>query len=271
MSEDRLLKELGHLARREEEAERARLDERWDRLAAGTLTPEEEAELRALAESSVEAREAYEAFSPLGADFQARVIGAITPELPREPSRKPRSRLLPYRRDPGRLELWLGAAAAVAAVLVLLVRGLLAPPPLPTYTVALSGGAQAFRGEPVPPTDLPLFVPGSLLTLDVRPEQPVEGPVEVLGFAAPASGTGEILHLPEDRFELAGANARFRGTLGREVQLPPGRWRIWIVVGRPGKIPARSELHDMLRARMTRHAGWQAVSTDLRVEAQAPP
>lgn len=271
MSEDRLLKELGHLARREEEAERARLDERWDRLEAGTLTPEEEAELRALAESSVEAREAYEAFSPLGADFQARVIGAITPELPREPSRKPRSRLLPYRRDPGRLELWLGAAAAVAAVLLILVRWLLAPPPLPVYTVALSGGAQTYRGEPVPPSGPPLFVPGSLLTLDVRPEQPVEGPVEVRALAAPLAGAGEILPLPEDLVEVAGGNARFRGTLGREIQLRPGTWRIWIVAGRPGKIPKESALRDALRAGETRHAGWQAVSTDLRVEAQAPP
>lgn len=31
MSEDRLLRELGHLAREEEGAEKALLDERWDR------------------------------------------------------------------------------------------------------------------------------------------------------------------------------------------------------------------------------------------------
>jgi RNA polymerase sigma factor (sigma-70 family) len=52
-------------------------DERWDRLAAGTLSAEEEEELRALADSSPEAREAYKAFKPLGADFQARVVSAI--------------------------------------------------------------------------------------------------------------------------------------------------------------------------------------------------
>jgi RNA polymerase sigma-70 factor (ECF subfamily) len=46
-------------------------------LAAGTLTAEEDAELRALAVSSPEAREAYEAFRPLGATFQARVVSAI--------------------------------------------------------------------------------------------------------------------------------------------------------------------------------------------------
>jgi RNA polymerase sigma-70 factor (ECF subfamily) len=79
MNNDSILSELGALARREREAE-SPLDERWDRLAAGTLTAEEDAELRALAASSAEAREAYEAFRPLGADFQARVVRAINAE-----------------------------------------------------------------------------------------------------------------------------------------------------------------------------------------------
>src|SRR5215218_2805744 len=92
MSEDRLLRELGHRAREEEEAAKARFNERWDRLAAGTLTAEEEAELLALAETFPEDREAYEAFRPLGADFQARVVEAATAELP-----KPKSTLLPFR------------------------------------------------------------------------------------------------------------------------------------------------------------------------------
>src|SRR5215218_8487003 len=77
MSEDRLLRELGHLAKEEEGAEKARLDERWDRLAAGTLTADEEAELRALAETSPEAGDAWEAFRPLGPEFQARVVEKI--------------------------------------------------------------------------------------------------------------------------------------------------------------------------------------------------
>ena len=81
MSEDRLLRDLGHLAKEEEGAEKSRLDERWDRLAAGTLTAEEEAELLALAETSPEAREAWEAFRPLGPEFQARVVEKIAAEL----------------------------------------------------------------------------------------------------------------------------------------------------------------------------------------------
>jgi RNA polymerase sigma factor (sigma-70 family) len=79
MNKDSILSELGALARQEGEGE-SPLDERWDRLAAGTLTAEEDAELRALATSSPEAREAYEAFRPLGAAFQARVVSAINAE-----------------------------------------------------------------------------------------------------------------------------------------------------------------------------------------------
>ena len=49
MSEDELLRNLGHVAREQAGRERLFLDERWDRLAAGTLSAEEDAELRRLA------------------------------------------------------------------------------------------------------------------------------------------------------------------------------------------------------------------------------
>ena len=75
--DDDLLRKLGEMARDEAESERARWDERWDRLAAGTLGAEEEAELRRLAVASPEAGEAYEAFRPLGAEFHAAVAAAI--------------------------------------------------------------------------------------------------------------------------------------------------------------------------------------------------
>src|SRR5947209_19726504 len=99
---DRLLRELGDLARSETEAEQDRFDERWDRLAAGTLTAEEDAELKALAESSPEAREAYEVFRPLGGDFQALVVGKINAERASE------ARVLLFRRVIRRPEVWTG-------------------------------------------------------------------------------------------------------------------------------------------------------------------
>ncbi len=115
MNDDRLLSELGALARQQQEAERDRLDERWDRLAAGTLTPGEEEELKALAAASDEARETYEAFRPLGADFQARVVDAIQAErapAPQAGTQEP-SPVPPFWRVIRRAEVWVGLAAAV--------------------------------------------------------------------------------------------------------------------------------------------------------------
>jgi len=280
MTEDELLKELGDLARREQEAELAFLDERWDRLAAGTLSAEEDAELRALAASSPAIRETYEAFRPLGAAFQARVTAATTAELARGPApgpeedapqpepQKPGARVLPFRGVPRSLT-WLGSVAAAAAVLFFFLHSPAAP--LPVYTAALDGGARAMRGgEPVPAKGLPVFVPGSLLTLRAQPPKTVEGPVEARVFFGPLAGDGDLHPLGTPTIAKSGA-VRFQGTLGQEIQLPSGTWRIWIVVGRPGKLPSVAELAAALSTGQTRRDGWQALSADLRVDDRAPP
>jgi hypothetical protein len=268
MTDDRLLRELGDLAREQGEAERARWDERWDRLAAGTLTPEEEAELKALAEASPEAREAYEAFRPLGAGFQARVVEAINAERAGE---APPPRVLPFRRAIRRAEVWLGSAAAVAASLFFLLRGP-ALPPLPVYTAELAGGAQTYRGREAAPNGPQVFVPGSPLTLTVTPETAVQGGVEARAFLSPLAGKGDLQAWePAPPLESTEQGAvRLQGTVGQEIRLSPGDWRVWIVVGRKGGIPSLERLRAELRAGRTRGAGWRAVSTDLRVARASP-
>jgi hypothetical protein len=260
MNEDRLLHELARLERAEDETGRDRLDERWDRLAAGTLTAEEEAELRALAETSPEAREAYEAFRPLGAAFQARVVDALAAE-----TRTPGSRVLLFRRNSIRLGAGLAAAAAVAAALLIFLRGPSSQPPMPVYTAELTGGTKAFRGEEGPSKGPQVFVPGSLLTITASPEQNVK-PVEARSFFVRGR---ELVSLKPEVADVTGA-VRLRGTLGTEIRLSPGDWRAWIVVGRPGGIPPMNELLKELRAGRTRHRSWQAVSQDLRVEGSPP-
>jgi len=271
MKEDRLLNELGDLARQADEAEKAHFDERWDRLAAGTLSPEEDAELRALASASPDFRETYEAFRPLGPDFQARMVAAATAELaPRPAPEQTRPRLLPFRPAAARVEVWLGAAASIAAVLFLFLHSPNAP--LPVYKADLISGVQSQRGEPALPESLPVFVPGSLLTVNVRPLKPVEGPVEARGFVSPPHRNEDLSPLePAPRFDIGdNGSVRLSGTLGREIQLPPGDWTIWIVVGRPGKIPSTEELAGRLTA-IKAHSDWQAVPADLRVDDRAPP
>jgi len=74
MSDESLLRDMARVAREQEAEEGPWLDERWERLFAGDLPPEEEAALAALAVGSEEALETFEAFRPLGPDFAARAV-----------------------------------------------------------------------------------------------------------------------------------------------------------------------------------------------------
>lgn len=230
--------------------------------AAGTLSVEENAELRALAETSPEAREAYEAFRPLGAEFQARVVGALANEIgqPEPKPEKQRFRLLPFRPAHVRFARWVTAAGTVAAGLFLLMRN---PAPLPLYTAEASGGVKAFRGE-TDPEETQVFIPGSRLTLVVRPKEPVTGSVEARAFLV----HGDEWVAWEPAIDVSEGFLRLAGRLG---EVHPGDWKIWAVVGRPGKLPSLSELQTEVRAGRTRHAEWQAVFDDLHVLERPPP
>ncbi|MFL6260503.1 MAG: hypothetical protein ACJ76Y_12385 [Thermoanaerobaculia bacterium] len=253
MNKDQLLGELGDLARREGEAGQARLDERWDRLAAGTLTAEEEAELKALAASSPEAQEAYEAFRPLGADFQAGVVAKISQEL--------RPRVLFFRRVIRRAEVWVGLAAAVAAGVFFFLRPPAALPPLPSYELASLEVPSEYRGP-----ESGTATPGSPVTLKVRPQTAVTGKVEAHGFLS-CGGGGDLRPWPLKPLNVTEKGIMtLQGTLGKDIQ-PGSSCKIWIVAARRGKAP--DDLQAELRARRKGNADWQAVSTQLDV--RLPP
>jgi len=279
MNEDRLLGELGDLARQEGEAGKARFDERWDRLAAGTLTAEEEAELKALADSSPEMREAYEAFRPLGADFQARVVSAINAERTADAPQPapPEPRPLPFPSVFRRIEVWVGGAAAVAAgaaVVFFLYR-----PALPLssgYEASLDGGFKTDRGGETAPSDTPrVFGPGSLFTLNVSPKQPLKDPGEVRTSVYLSSNAGreDLSPLrPEPHFRIAETGSvSLEATMGKEIRIPPGDWILWTVVARPGRIPKASEVQTHLRAKRYQHGSWHAVCAALRAEDNPQP
>ena len=272
MSDNPWLRELARVNREIEAEERSRLDERWDRLSAGELSPEEEAELRALAEGSEEAHEAYEAFRPLGPEFQARVAGAVAAELkkpaaPAGSGEEPPARLLPFRRSAWRG--WTAAVAAAAAVLFLLLRTP-ASSPLPLYTAELSGGTRGSRGAAEPAAGVPIFGPGDRLTLKAIPQQAAAGPVAATALLARGADLAPWDPPPPLAVAASGA-VLLDGTVGREVRLPPGSWRIWLVVGPRGRLPAADEIAADLRAGRTRRAGWQAVPVDLRIADRAAP
>lgn len=276
MTDDEIwLRELARVAKDEQQAEETRLDERWDRLSAGELSAEEEAALRALAESSEDAREAYEAFRPLGPDFQARVVQALrdqraaasetaplAPDGPAEPS----ARVLQFRRRVRRLSGWLAAAAPIAAVLLLMLRGPGALPPLPDYQPHPSGGVQAMRGAP---DDLGTLVPGSSFDLVLTPQTAVSGEVGVRCFLArDARGAGlRPWPVPEAAIQKRpGGAVKIHGTVGREIVIPPGDWTLWAVVGRPRRLPDAAALRAHLTQGRARAPDWEALKIALKAE-----
>jgi len=269
MTDDRLLRDLGALAREQGEAERARWDERWDRLAAGTLTPEEEAELKALAEASPEAWEAYEAFRPLGADFQAGVVAKINAK---------RSRVLFFRRVVRRAEVWVGLAAAVAAGVFF--RVWLFPPPAALssgYEASLEGGFKANRGgETVPLSEKRVYTPGSPFILEVSPKQPLDHPGKVKARAFLSSSTGREDLRPLDGLEsklepVETGSVRLKDvTMGEDIKVEPGDWIFWTAVARDS-LPDVREIQTRLRASRPRNDSWQAICEALQKEEKPPP
>jgi hypothetical protein len=248
MNEDRLLRELGHLAREEEGAEKARLDERWDRLAAGTLTAEEEAELLALAETSDEAREAYEAFRPLGPEFQARVVERIAKER--------LGRVLPFR-PALRIGGWLTAAAAAAAIAVVLIGP---SAPLPGYQISVSGGASEMRGEQ---EETVRFAPGDRYEVILRPDTAVTE-AESLEARCFLVRDGEQRHVEVQSHSEPSGVVKLNGSIPSDLQM--GTWTLWAVVGRPGELPDAAELQkDEVRQR-----SWVAVAKDIRIQLRGP-
>jgi hypothetical protein len=264
MSDDHWQRELAQVNRDQQEEERRRLDERWDRLSHGELSADEEAELRALAETSEEAHEAYEAFRPLGPDFQASVVRAIQTQglAPKtEPASTERpAKLLPFRRR----FVWSAVAAVAAAACVVV---LLRPPaPLPGYSSPkVSRGVSAFRGEDSEST---VLAPGDRFQVIVRPETAVSrgSRLEALCFLA----RGGDLRVVDIESEIdPGGSVKMNGSLERDI--PPGTWTLWAVVGRRGKLPDPADLVLLSAGARARERDWVAVEKMILIQRPRAP
>jgi hypothetical protein len=266
MNDDRFLRDLARAAREEREREVDHLDERWDRLAAGTLSAEEEAELRALAATSEEARLAYEAFRPLGPQFEGRVVEAIQEQAEAEAvaarEAPPPARVLPFRRWSG----WLAGAVA-AGLAACLALFLAAPEPLPLYSrLAVAGGDQPMRGAANGPATVRVLHPGSALEVTLSPPTQVSGRVEARWFVV----RGTEVHELGGRVEISSTgSAHFVGTLGEDLEIGSGEWALWCVVGRPRKLPDPKVLSADSAADSLHGSGWTArrAKVPLQIEA----
>jgi hypothetical protein len=285
--DDRLLRDLASLAREEEAHDRELLDDRWDRLAAGELSPEEGARLAAEAEGSEEARLAYESFRPLGATFQSRVAAQVLAEqgkakgglarsqVPFPPARATR----PKRAEPSlpRRTLWrwgwrgLVAAAALAGAVV--VGPQLFVPPFPAYELALLPEGEATeRSLEAAPDEAPaLFHPGTAFEVAVRPLVPIDDLHGTLEVRCLLQDGARVRSWPAcaERAEIAPTRAvRIAGTLGEDLSLEPGTWTLWVVLGRQGKIADFEHRPALLNGSSVAKRDWIAlrVPRTLRME-----
>jgi hypothetical protein len=266
-NDEELMKALGRTARAE-----PALDERWDKLAAGTLTDAEREALLEEAARSDAAAEAYEAFRPLGAEFQARIVHRLLGETSRSSQRaagEPASRgaravaaapasggaqspeaaakVIPFRRRATRV-VAVPLALAASLLLAVGVFTFMRPgtvPALPGYGLTLEGQVTLMRGEAPPPAAAP-FAQGNHFRLVLTPATRVEGEVVARGYVF-RDGEPAPFVAPAPRISDDGA-VLIEGEVGHDVQLPQGNARLLVVVGREAKLPDPRALAEQLGA-----------------------
>jgi len=270
--EDPLLRELAAWARDRAEVEREQLDERWDRLAAGSLSPEEQAELRADAEGSASGAAALSAFQPLGPEAEARIVAQIRAQRTAErlnaaaapvvasPPAARAGNVLPFRP---RVAAWSGGLGLAAAAVLVAV--LLLPGPLPTYVAELNGGDKTARsGTEAKGTRT--FSPGARFELVLRPAEAVKGKV-ALRCLLIAAGGGPTRPFPAcDKPQHSDdGSLRVIGTVGSQIEYLPGKWTLWAILARPGQLPKDPSVTDVVKPITGK--GWIGIPQRIRFAA----
>jgi hypothetical protein len=268
MNDDRWLQEMAQMNRDRDAEERSRLDERWDRLSAGELSAEEEAELRALAATSEDARDAYEAFKPLGAEFQARIVRAIQSQAPApaaETAQVPRAKVLPFRRR-ARLAGWSASVAAAAAAVLVFFLGPAAS--FPNYSLYLTA-ISSTRGEPLAPGKVKVFAPGDRIPVKLEPPTATSHlwPWDAECFLSGGDGTVRL----EDFDEAISAKgvATMKCAIRGDQSL--GRRTLWAVVGRLGKLPDPADLRASSTLGPVRGRDWVALGEEILIQPRPVP
>ena len=267
---DPWIRELADVNREKQAEEHSRLDERWDRMSSGDLSPEEEAELLALAESSEEGREAYEAFRPLGPEFHANVAKTLrerglVPEAGGAPIEEP-AKPLPFRKRISRpLVGWSSVAAAVAAILLVMV--LRPPAPLPDYADLDVSGVSSFRGER-PEEAVPTLVPGRSFEVTLSPLTAVSDSKRLDARCFLSQGR-DLRRLEVKRnIDLSGS-VKMTALIDHDVR--PGTWTLWAVVGRRDAMPDPDDLRRLLVKDQVRQRDWVAVPQKVKIQPRDLP
>jgi hypothetical protein len=227
MSDHRTAQILGdHVALTSEEAIT------WRRVCTGELTLEAAAEQLGC---SVDERErARLIFGPPTREQRRRQLEALLARIhaPLPPSQ-------PRWRGWGAMALMLPAAAAVAAAVLLTIG-----PPEPS--VGASGLSTAYTADRLqgiafdrgPAAGPPTFLPSTPLEVVLRPDDAIEGPIEVVGFAHQSIGPARRLTI---QVQVAPGGVVKIDTPVRDAGLVAGEWTLVLVMGRPGSLPSTWE------------------------------
>lgn len=244
---DRWFEELVQVAKDEEARARQALDDRWDRLAAGTLDAEQRAALATEAKQSEEGRAAWAAFQPLGPAFQASVVAKIQAQQAGA-GQESSAKVLPFR---GRVAAWAGAGLLAAGLAAFALLRPFLNPALPDYTLETNAGNRGGKQ----------IVIGQEATIALQPGESSRGQVAVQCVhtatgAAPRFWSGCETHLDRRPDGTRVVNLPPAAT----AELAPGTLRV--IVGRPGRFPPLGETAERDPA-----GRWQAFS----VTVQPPP
>lgn len=238
---DRWLEELVRVANEDTARERQQLDERWDRLAAGTLDADELAALRAEAEGSAEGRAAWEAFRPLGAGFEAQVVA----RLQADPA--PAATLAPVVPLRSRVPLFAGIGLLAAGLVAFALLRPFLNPPLPGYEISHNSGDRS--GGPI--------LIGRSARIALQPQELRRGQVKVQCWELSPNGESRYWSGCETHFNpLPDGTLRVELPAAATAELVPGTLRVF--VARPGRFPAGTETRDV-----DPKGRWQAFSVPI--------
>ncbi len=272
-----------------EEARAERDDPTWDprfeALAEGTLSSEEQAALLASIGDDPRGRAAFDAVKPPEPHVNAGLVDAILAQRAAEHGAQggelPRSQATVSDREargakniPFRARRWARVAVPVfaAAAAMTLVLWPSAPPPLPPYRLELSATALQQRGD-APAVEGEIVVhlgAGDHVVVVLRPAARVEGPVAARAFWRGA-GPAEVWSAP---LEVAdGGAVRLDGSGDALFGGRPGRWEIAIAVGRPEAMPTdAAQVFQMLdEGGVDPEAPYRLLTARARVVEQPAP
>jgi hypothetical protein len=275
MNTDELMLSLAEIAREEQEGcdrdteDRSTEDRNsgispelpWEALAEGHLDQEQKETLRRAAEESATAMAAYEAFRPLGPDFEARMQAAVAPHLPKalpedaiedqvglgeipdSPAVGRDSNPLPFRQRERKKLHWLPMVAGLAACLLFFLwpRGM-EWAPLPSYTAKISGGVQTMRDLSTTQQKSVGYSRQGQLEALLRPEIATTGTVVARAYLGTPKGI-EILPFEPEVSEQGAI--RLRIAISSLLPFDLDSATLYLAAGRPDSLPSASEVADL--------------------------